>query len=804
MKSTKKSLFLSTISLVLCFAMLLGTTWAWFTDEVTSGVNKIVAGNLDVELYHTSKTVNEEKVTSATGTLFNDVTLWEPGAYAYETFTVKNVGTLALKYKMALNVAAFTSYNGHDLTEVLKVTTMNTAPTSRADITDGTALKDWRLNSDNVTLYPEGTPGQSSTKTFTVAIYWEPTDHDNDFNMNNGRPQPLSVDLGVQLVATQVEHEFDSFDNQYDHDADNTLPEAAKVESAMAMAAATAVAGQPTVFTASIAPAMNGAADTTKVEIDDGALTAGAYNLNVKTTDLPNSIDFEPQGNFTVVAASGVAAASTAKVATIKLNLVDENGNPAFTAAADGEKAKITTKIASGLTNVGVAYSGTANDTVISNVTYNSATGELSFCTNHFSDYYAVGDGAAYNVNTCATYGTLQEAVAALAANNTIMLLKNVNENITVDEDKSLTLDLNEKTLNGGTTASTPAIKNNGTMVIKNGTIKRDDKQTTSNWYYVIQNYGTMTFEKDSVVTNDSGEFNSTSGASLIRNYGTMNVNDGEFTQARYQVFRSGIADDETTVLTNAVLSIKAGLIDGAWSLQNYATVNISGGHVHGTLAADDGVINITGGYISHPSTGTNGTLNVTGGYVKSLAAADGCHLSYANKDADGYYPVVSGAVKNIKTMAESLMASFATVQDAVAFQKSIGTYGEKQVLIADDASGNIVIGNGEVLKIAFNDGEKEFSTNLSFTIKAGGTLNLKARLTDIIESSNLLNATFTPAKQNTSVEGHPHYYYGGKDFVALQDVVVTFTNAGHYRVDYANGNHSDFNFYNVTITPAN
>ena len=99
MKSTKKSLFLSTISLVLCFAMLLGTTWAWFTDEVTSGVNQIKAGNLDVELYHaTSGAVTADdanKVTSTTQ-LFN-IEHWEPGMVAYENFMVKNVGNLALK-----------------------------------------------------------------------------------------------------------------------------------------------------------------------------------------------------------------------------------------------------------------------------------------------------------------------------------------------------------------------------------------------------------------------------------------------------------------------------------------------------------------------------------------------------------------------------------------------------------------------------------------------------------------------------------------------------------------------------------
>ena len=52
MKSTKRSLLLSVLSLMLCITMLLGTTYAWFTDSVTSGKNKIVAGNLDVELTH--------------------------------------------------------------------------------------------------------------------------------------------------------------------------------------------------------------------------------------------------------------------------------------------------------------------------------------------------------------------------------------------------------------------------------------------------------------------------------------------------------------------------------------------------------------------------------------------------------------------------------------------------------------------------------------------------------------------------------------------------------------------------------
>lgn len=49
-KQTKRALLMSLLSLLLCCAMLIGSTFAWFTDSVTSGNNKIIAGNLDIEL----------------------------------------------------------------------------------------------------------------------------------------------------------------------------------------------------------------------------------------------------------------------------------------------------------------------------------------------------------------------------------------------------------------------------------------------------------------------------------------------------------------------------------------------------------------------------------------------------------------------------------------------------------------------------------------------------------------------------------------------------------------------------------
>ena len=80
-RGTKRALAMSVLAMVLCIAMLIGTTFAWFTDSVTSANNRIVAGNLDVELYYQNDETTEwTKVTSETN-IFKDSkeTLWEAG-----------------------------------------------------------------------------------------------------------------------------------------------------------------------------------------------------------------------------------------------------------------------------------------------------------------------------------------------------------------------------------------------------------------------------------------------------------------------------------------------------------------------------------------------------------------------------------------------------------------------------------------------------------------------------------------------------------------------------------------------------
>ena len=111
-KTTKKALFASCMSMLLCVSMLVGSTFAWFTDTASTGMNKIMAGKLDVELYMHDGTgyVNiskEEKPIFGTGSIAQDnnaETLWEPGKTQVAYLMIKNEGNLALKYRVDVKV----------------------------------------------------------------------------------------------------------------------------------------------------------------------------------------------------------------------------------------------------------------------------------------------------------------------------------------------------------------------------------------------------------------------------------------------------------------------------------------------------------------------------------------------------------------------------------------------------------------------------------------------------------------------------------------------------------------------------
>ena len=210
MKSKKSALLMSFTSLLICFAMLVGSTFAWFTDTATTGVNKIVAGNLKVDIIGANSEDHVETLdfTKATGAEEENL-LWEPGCrYLTEGFRIANKGNLALKWKTQVNKDNIT--NG-------KVEGSTIAK-------DGKSLLDV-IDFYVVTKVANGTETEVAiedfvgnlTKDAKSGVYYikgvMQTTAGNDY-------QDLTLDgITVTVYATQLNYENDSIGPDYDKDA---------------------------------------------------------------------------------------------------------------------------------------------------------------------------------------------------------------------------------------------------------------------------------------------------------------------------------------------------------------------------------------------------------------------------------------------------------------------------------------------------------------------------------------------------------------------------------------------------------
>ena len=222
---TKKALLMSVLSMVLCVAMLVGMTFAWFTDTASTGVNKIQAGNLDVELEYSTDFSEWKKVTDTTK-LFEESALWEPGRTEIVYLRVKNAGTLALKYTLGLyNLYNSTGKNvlgnKYSLSDYVKLGAVeaDAAYADRAAAISAVQDSAKTLNSVGDTGFIGAKLETTETKTYAMVLYM-PTEVGNEANPKNNDPYwAAKVSFGISVSATQAMSESDSFDNTYDEDA---------------------------------------------------------------------------------------------------------------------------------------------------------------------------------------------------------------------------------------------------------------------------------------------------------------------------------------------------------------------------------------------------------------------------------------------------------------------------------------------------------------------------------------------------------------------------------------------------------
>ena len=222
--ATKRALISSALATMMCIIMLIGTTFAWFTDTASTGVNKIQSGKLDVELEYSYDMENWSTATSATK-LFDDKTLWEPGVTEIVYLRVKNAGSLALKYTMGLNSqvgfadgtnVAGDTYNVGDYLK-LGTATVTEALATREAAWDAVAANAHVMK--DLKPFAEGMPVLEAGKTSDVIalVIYMPTDVGNEANA--GAKASYVYRLGVDVYATQATVESDSIDNTYDENA---------------------------------------------------------------------------------------------------------------------------------------------------------------------------------------------------------------------------------------------------------------------------------------------------------------------------------------------------------------------------------------------------------------------------------------------------------------------------------------------------------------------------------------------------------------------------------------------------------
>ena len=334
-KSTKRALLGSVMAMVLCLAMLVGATLAWFTDTASTGVNKIQAGNLDVALEMQNadgkwvsaegKTLDFVKAADAKG----EAILWEPGCtYELPALRVRNNGNLALKYKVAI-----TGINGS--------AKLNT-------------VIDWTIG--DVAMGAEQHLAAGESNAFTIKGHmWESAG--NEY-MNE------SIDgIAITVVATQDTVESDSFNNTYDANATYPVVAVGDVNTD----GDTVLKDKEEDHTIQVtvpAGALDEGVQSLKLEVVKSATPAG-----VKVASTESSQSYE----VTMKDQSGNAVSTNGTLMTVEMN-VGKN-RTALKLYHDGEKM---TKDNGTLTDAADHY------------VYDAATGYVTMKVSHFSPFTAV------------------------------------------------------------------------------------------------------------------------------------------------------------------------------------------------------------------------------------------------------------------------------------------------------------------------------------------------------------------------------------------------------------------------------
>ena len=379
-KSTKRALITSALAILMCAAMLIGTTFAWFTDTASTAVNKIQAGNLDIKVGYTLDGENWKGLDGATDIFQKG--LWEPGHTEVVALKFKNNGSLALKYSINMNIVDETAginklNQEYKLSDYLKVKTLSQEASLIGDICIGMAFsarsdglgytatanfKDATVLDHDLLLAP-GEVGN-----YLIMKVYMPETVGNEANAISTE-KAASINFGLNVVATQVPYEKDSFGNTYDKDATYPVTDNKGLKDAINNAT-----DGSTVLITSGEYTLSDPAETSKIEIPAGATIAGAgadnTTLNVNNDNIAK--DNVTLKDMTINGSGSEGTAGTLNIngnnTTIENIDYKGDGNIAIAVSTGGSNSGTTfrgTKITNAFR--GIQFWSLSGDSVIDN-----------------------------------------------------------------------------------------------------------------------------------------------------------------------------------------------------------------------------------------------------------------------------------------------------------------------------------------------------------------------------------------------------------------------------------------------------
>lgn len=663
-KHTKRALLVSILTILLCVAMLVGSTFAWFTDSVSTGVNRIQAGNLKIDLIDADGNSLEGKTLEwdAFDGRGQEEILWEPGAtYNTQEFYIKNAGNLNLKFKFVVSGIE----GAAKLLEVIDFTAMAQA-------------NQFHFNTGAVSV----TPGEGETfdllKGYTVDTVFYGEQHFDEYVLEPGEIagpititghmqetagneyQGLSIDgIAITLLATQATGDEDSFNGTYDEDVD-VLVENLKNQLA--------AGGNVTMATDVTLPldskVTDGSLDPMMVVTNDTTLNLAGKTLSLDQEAAEESLPYVPtlivveDGTLTLDGdgvISAEAGMNTAYGINVNGGTLVINDGSYYGAMSAVQVQSGTLIINGGFFDLAPTIKSVAPQYVSYLINcidraYKDGTAKVEICggtfvnfdpsnnsaegagTNFVAEGYTVTSEVQENgetwytvVKTAGTVDELEDAIENATDGETVYVGKDLSPNSTLELSNSITLDLGDTVIDGNNNGST-GIRLSGdgndiTIQAATGGVQMDEQRCF------------QVGAKNSNITFDGGNYSITNDTNAILmedtfSGGSNNVTIQNITYTGDRGVQFSNSDNNTILIKDSILNTdgySALFIGGNNNVCTLENVTINGGGSWGSRlfatnsghSGDDGysvIYIVSGFYDCWLSTSSGCTISISGG----------------------------------------------------------------------------------------------------------------------------------------------------------------------------------------------